>query len=153
MPSLAIPNQFCPTISIKVSTAKVPRFLKCGEIRGAPLNHGLGHPRVPTSATEIFSSRDSFAMNGRVCIPKRRIDGCLVEEYLTSSHSYLPSMCYCKLLENRVDIMTLLHVHDPPVLPELNYISINSKLLITSAESRERSFLDKIIYFILASWP
>ena len=60
-------------------------------------------------------------------------------------------MCYCKLLENRVDIMTLLHVHDPPVLPELNYISIHSNLLITSAESRERSFLDKIIYFILAS--
>ena len=48
--------------------------------------------------------------------------------------------------------MTLLHVHDPPVLPELNYISIHDNLLITSsAESRERSFLDKIIYFILAS--
>ena len=90
-------------------------------------------------------------MNGRVCIPKRRIDGCLVEEYLTSSHCYLPSMCYCKLLENRLGIMTLLHVHDPPVLPELNIISIHSNLLITSAESRERSFLDKINYFILAS--
>ena len=49
--------------------------------------------------------------------------------------------------------MTLLHVHDPPVLPELNYISIHDNLLIiiSSAESRERSFLDKIIYFILAS--
>ena len=91
-------------------------------------------------------------MNGRLCIPKRRIDGCLVEEYLTSSHCYLPSVCYCKLLEDRVVIMTLLHVHDPPVLPELNYISIHDNLLITSsAESRERSFLDKIIYFILAS--
>ena len=89
-------------------------------------------------------------MNGRVCIPMCRIDGCLVEEYLTSSHYYLPSMCYCKLLENIVGIMTLLHVHDPPVLPELNY-SIHSNLLITSAESRERAFLDKIIYFILAS--
>ena len=56
-------------------------------------------------------------------------------------------MCYCKLLENRVGIMTLLYVHDPPVLPELNYISIHSNLLITSStESRERSFLDKIIY-------
>ena len=59
-------------------------------------------------------------MNGYVCIPKCGIDGCLVEEYLTSSHCHLPSMCYCKLLENRVGIMTLLHVHDPPVLSELN---------------------------------
>ena len=48
--------------------------------------------------------------------------------------------------------MTLLHVKDPPVLPELDYISIHRNLLITSsAESRERSFLDKINYFILAS--
>ena len=38
----------------------------------------------------------------------------------TYIHTYIPSMCYCKLLENRVGIMTLLHVHDPPVLPELN---------------------------------
>ena len=66
------------------------------------------------------STADSFAMNGRVCIPICRIDGCLVEEYLTSSHYFLPFMCYCKLLENTVGIMTLLHVHDPPVLPELN---------------------------------
>ena len=43
VPSLAIPNQFCPTTSIKVSTTKVPRFLKCGGI-----NHGLVHPRVET---------------------------------------------------------------------------------------------------------
>ena len=66
------------------------------------------------------SAADSFAMNACVCIPKREVDTCLVKEYLTSSHSYLPSMCCCKVLENRLDIMTLLHMHDPPVLSELN---------------------------------
>ena len=57
---LAIRNQFCPTISIKVSTAKVRRFLKCGGIREAPLNHGVGHPRVPISATESVSALHRF---------------------------------------------------------------------------------------------
>ena len=33
-------------------------------------------------------------------------------------------MCYCKLLENRDGIMTLLRVHDPPALPELNLVFI-----------------------------
>ena len=37
---------------------------------GAPLNHGLGHPRVPTSATEIFSSRDMFtAILQQIALP------------------------------------------------------------------------------------
>ena len=61
------------------------------------------------------------------------------------------SMCYCKLLQDRVGIMTLLHIDDPPVLPELNYFSIHRNLLINinSGESRERSFLDKnrLFYF------
>ena len=46
--------------------------------------------------------------------------------------------------------MTLLYMHDPPVLPELNYIVF----IVTSSSlvrSRESSFLDKIRYFILAS--
>ena len=60
VPSLEIRNQFCSTISIKVSTAKVRRFLKCGGIREAPLNHGLGHPRVPISATESVSTLHRF---------------------------------------------------------------------------------------------
>ena len=77
-----------------------------------------------TSATESFSmlnrfqcnsAADSFAMNRCLCIPKREVDTCLVEEYLTSSHCYLPSMCCYKVLENRLDIMTFLHsgMHDP----------------------------------------
>ena len=60
----------CAKLSIKVSTAKVPGFLKCGGIRGAPLNHGLGHPRVPTSATEMFSSRERFnAILQQIALP------------------------------------------------------------------------------------
>ena len=68
------------------------------------------------------SAANTFAMNGCVCVPKRAVDTCLVEEYLVSPHCYLPSMCCCKLLENRLDIMTLRHMHDPPVLSELNYL-------------------------------
>ena len=60
VPSLAIRNQLCPTISIKVSTAEVRRFLKCGGIREAPLKHGLGHPRVPISAIESVSALHRF---------------------------------------------------------------------------------------------
>ena len=52
-------------------------------------------------------------------------------------------MCYCKLLENRAGIMTLLHVHDPPVLSELNY-----EIVFIVVRSRERGyFLTKL--FIL----
>ena len=46
------------------------------------------------------------AMNGVVYMPKSSADICLVEEYLTSSHCYLPFMCYCKLLENILTIIT-----------------------------------------------
>ena len=69
---------------------------------------------------QINSVADSFAMNGCVCIPKREVDTCLVEGYLISSHCYLPSMSCCKLLENRLDVLTLLHMHDRPVLSKLN---------------------------------
>ena len=69
------------------------------------------------------SAADSFAMNGCVCIPKRQADTCVVEEYLTSSHCFLPSMCCCKLLENILYIMTLLHMHDALVLPKFNQYS------------------------------
>ena len=78
---------------------------------------GLESPRAGTPQGIYFNDRvllyfeqiqcnsaaDNFAVNGCVCIPKRREDYCLVavEEYLTS-HYYLPSMYCCKLLENRL---------------------------------------------------
>ena len=40
--SLAFPDQFCPTMSIKLSTAKVRRSKKCGGIKGARIPTGLG---------------------------------------------------------------------------------------------------------------
>ena len=64
---------------------------------------------------------DSFVMNGCVCMPKNSVDGRLVEEYLASSHCYLPSVWCCKLLENRTLIMKLLHMHDPFFLPNFVY--------------------------------
>ena len=71
---------------------------------------------------QCISATDSFATNRCLCIPKREVDTCLVEEYLTSWHCYLPSTCCYKVLENSLDIMTLLHImHDPPVSSELNY--------------------------------
>ena len=54
-------------------------------------------------------------------MPKNSEDGRLVEEYLASSHCYLPSVWCCKLLENRTLIMKLLHMHDPFFLP--NFVS------------------------------
>ena len=43
--SLVYPDQFCPTISIKVSTAKLRRSEKCGRIRGARITTGWDTPR------------------------------------------------------------------------------------------------------------
>ena len=80
-------------------------------MRGHPSYHRLEQCRYPDLSDRDFDGTkqvqrncavDSFVMNGFVCIPKCRQDGCLVEEYLTQSHCYLPSMCYCKLLENIV---------------------------------------------------
>ena len=82
----------------------------------------------------------SFVINGCVCMPKTSVDGRLVEEYLASSHCYLPSMWCCKLLENILDIITLLRMHDPLFFARAIIIIVTSE--ITSAESRVR-FLTK----------
>ena len=62
-----------PTLSengVGIPTSVHFPFLKCGGIRGAPLNHRLGYPRVPTSPTEIFSSRDRFnAILQQIALP------------------------------------------------------------------------------------
>ena len=53
----------------------------------------------------------SLGMNGCVCMPYNSVDICLVENYLASSHCYLPFKSWCKLLENRVDIIPLRTIH------------------------------------------
>ena len=35
------------------------------------------------------------------------LDNCHIEEYLVSSHCFIPFKCCCKLLENRLDMITL----------------------------------------------
>ena len=42
--SLAVSGQFCPTISIKLSTVKVRRSKKCGGIRGTRITTGWDTP-------------------------------------------------------------------------------------------------------------
>ena len=50
-------------------------------------------------------------MNGCVCMPKNSVDICLVGECLTSSHCSLLFKYGCKLLETRLDMITLRTIH------------------------------------------
>ena len=58
-------------------------------------------------------------------------------------HCYLPSICCCKLLENRVQIITLPHMPDPHFLPALSWDCLGVHQC-----GVESSILDKIRYFI-----
>ena len=49
----------------------------------------------------------ALSVNGCVSMPKNSVDICLVEEYLISSHCYVPFKCCCKLLEKRGQIVPL----------------------------------------------
>ena len=84
------------TNSVPRYQLKYPRpkydFFKCGGTRGHPSYHRLEQCRYPDFSDRDFDgtkqvqhncAADSFVMNGYVCIPKCRQDGCLVEEYLT----------------------------------------------------------------------
>ena len=80
----------------------------------------------------------SYGMNRCSCTSMISADTCLIEEhYLTSLYCYLPSMCCCKLLENRFDIITLLQTHNTLFSAELSSGNLGDHYT-SNAESRVR---------------
>ena len=49
----------------------------------------------------------AFVQMGECVCEISWLDTCPIEEYLVSSHCYIPFKCCCKLLENKLDMITL----------------------------------------------